>query len=97
VPSSSNGTMPSSSNGTVPSSNSSNTANSSLTVFPYSVYSIFTVINDLPLVKDVFFSSLNLTKNVISVPSMRKLSPIFFFFSNFDDLYLYMFHDRLYG
>ena len=32
-----------------------------------------------------------------SVPSLRRLSPTFYFFANFDDLYLYSFHDRLYG
>ena len=34
---------------------------------------------------------------MISVPSLRRLSPTFYFFANFDDLYLYSFHDRHYG
>jgi hypothetical protein len=52
---------------------------------------------ELSWLEDFFWFILNLTKEVISVPAMRKLSPIFFYFSSFDDLYLYMFHDRLYG
>jgi hypothetical protein len=34
---------------------------------------------------------------VISFPSARKIAPIFYYFGNFDDLYLYMYHDRVYG
>lgn len=33
----------------------------------------------------------------MAVPTMRKILPIFYYFGNFDDLYLYMYHDRLYG
>ena len=34
---------------------------------------------------------------MISVPAVRKIASIFYYFGNFDDLYLYMYHDRLYG
>lgn len=40
---------------------------------------------------------LNGTKDMMSVPSLRSVSPTFYFFANFDDLFLYVFHDRLYG
>lgn len=40
---------------------------------------------------------LNGTKNIMSVPALRRICPIFYFFANFDDLYLYCYHDRLYG
>lgn len=39
----------------------------------------------------------NGTKVMMSVPSLRSVSPTFYFFATFDDLYLYSFHDRHYG
>lgn len=39
----------------------------------------------------------NYTKYIISIPAARSIMPIFYYFGNFDDLQLYMYHDRLYG
>lgn len=39
----------------------------------------------------------NGTKVMMGVPSLRSVSPTFYFFATFDDLYLYSFHDRHYG
>ena len=40
----------------------------------------------------------NILKFSISLPSGRRIVyPLFYFFGNFDDIYLYSFHDGFYG
>lgn len=44
------------------------------------------------------YYSISLLAQMISIPAARKfISPAFVYFGIFDDLYLYQFHDRLYG
>lgn len=39
-----------------------------------------------------------LTKTIISVPGARRVvSPLFYYFGIFDDIYFYQFQDRVYG
>lgn len=41
---------------------------------------------------------MDIIKFLISIPAARRvISPIFYFFGIFDDIYLFQFHDRLYG
>lgn len=50
-----------------------------------------------PILLDLFWGFINASMKVISVPGMRRLAPIFYYFGNFDDLQLYLYHDRKYG
>ena len=48
--------------------------------------------------QDLLNFLIELIKTVISVPAARKIvTPMFYYFGNFDDLYLYSLHDREYG
>jgi len=40
----------------------------------------------------------NTLSEMISIPAARSaISPLFYYFGNFDAIYLFMFHDRIYG
>ena len=38
-----------------------------------------------------------MTNIAISMPSARRIIPLFYYFGSFDDLFLYTYHDRLYN
>lgn len=53
---------------------------------------------DSQLVKDLTKLSMQLTYAAIQIPAARKIAtPLFYYFGNFDDLYLYSLHKREYG
>lgn len=60
-------------------------------------HQLFPIFQDYAFLEDLFWFLVNMTKKLISVPAARIIAPIFYYFGNFDDLYLYMYHDRLYG
>lgn len=53
---------------------------------------------DSQWLQDLLNFLLQLIKAVISVPAARKIvTPLFYYFGNFDDLFLYSLHGREYG
>ena len=79
--------------------NNANLSNQSISSYSPNYYSssLFFFF-DIQWIYDLLAFLIELVKNIIDVPTARKIvTPLFYYFSNFDDLYLYSLHNREYS
>ena len=106
---SSNQTNANSTNSTLNSTTSNNstnstTSNNTFPFFPFNPFSnnesfnMFLGLLESTWTKRIYETAKQITLLTIAVPAARRIaSPLFYYFGNFDDLFLYSFHRRAYG